>query len=58
MSVAGGPSPTIDASYRLAGGAYFQALRIPLLAGRGLTASDRADRQHVVVVNHSFAAAA
>jgi predicted permease len=34
---------------------YFDTLRIPLLLGRGFTASDGPDTQHVVLVNQSFA---
>ena len=34
---------------------YFDALRIPLLAGRGFTASDGPDTQPVAVVNRAFA---
>jgi predicted permease len=34
---------------------YFDALRMPLLAGRGFATSDGADTQKVVIVNRSFA---
>ena len=34
---------------------YFDTLRIPLLAGRGFTASDGPTTQHVAIVNRSFA---
>jgi predicted permease len=34
---------------------YFDALRMPLLAGRGFASSDGADTQKVVIVNRSFA---
>ena len=37
---------------------YFETLRIPLLAGRGFTAADRADAPLVVVVNRALAEAA
>lgn len=34
---------------------YFQALQIPLLAGRYFTESDGPDTQHVAIINQSFA---
>ena len=34
---------------------YLDALRIPLLAGRGITPSDGPEAQHVAVVNRAFA---
>jgi predicted permease len=34
---------------------YFAVLRMPLRAGRAVTAADRADSEHVVVVNEAFA---
>ena len=34
---------------------YFQALQIPLLAGRSFTDSDGPDTQHVAIVNQTFA---
>jgi putative ABC transport system permease protein len=34
---------------------YFEALGIPLLAGRNFTEADRADKPQVVVINESFA---
>ncbi len=33
---------------------YFRALQIPLVAGRGFTASDGPDTQHVAIVNQAF----
>ena len=33
---------------------YFEALGVPIVSGRGLSASDRADTERVVVVNESF----
>jgi predicted permease len=36
--------------------AYFSALGIPLLAGRGITDRDRGGAQHVVVINEALAA--
>ena len=35
--------------------AHFQTLGVPLVRGRGLTASDRAGRPHVVVINEAAA---
>jgi predicted permease len=34
---------------------YFATMRIPVLAGRDIAATDRADAPHVIVVNKSFA---
>ncbi len=35
---------------------YFQALQIPLLAGRSFTDADGPDTQHVAIVNQTFGA--
>ncbi len=55
MDVEGGPSPTVDAAYRVAGGGYFRALGIPVLAGRTFDARDAAGAADVVVVNRALA---
>lgn len=34
---------------------YFEALGIPLLAGRNFTETDRVDKPHVVIINETFA---
>jgi predicted permease len=44
------------AGYHVVDGAYFEALRIPLRAGRAFNESDRAGGPRGVVVNESFAA--
>ncbi len=45
------------ASYRVTGGNYFEAMRIPLLEGRLFDARDIQGAEPVVIVNASFAAA-
>jgi putative ABC transport system permease protein len=44
------------ASYRVVGGDYFRAMRIPLRRGRTFVESDRSGSSHVVVVNETAAA--
>jgi len=44
-----------DAQMRQIVGDYFQALRIPLVAGRFMSESDSAETPRVVVVNNAFA---
>jgi putative ABC transport system permease protein len=46
--------PQVD--LRVAEGAYFRAVGIPVLRGRGLEPEDRAEAQPVVVVNETLAA--
>jgi putative ABC transport system permease protein len=48
-------SEYIMANYRVVSSAYFEALRIPLLAGRRLEDSDREGAQPVVVINQAMA---
>jgi len=48
-------SEYIMANYRTVSSEYFQALRIPLLAGRWLEASDRENMPPVVVINEAMA---
>ncbi|HEV2736269.1 MAG TPA: ABC transporter permease, partial [Longimicrobiaceae bacterium] len=45
----------MNAAYTVVDPGYFRALRIPLVAGRGFTASDREDAPPVVVVNQTLA---
>ena len=49
-------APDTDANTRFndVGPAFFRTLRIPLLAGRALTAADRAGAPRVAVVNEAF----
>ena len=42
------------ANYRVASADYFRVMRVPVLAGRALTASDDVLAPHVVVVNDAF----
>jgi putative ABC transport system permease protein len=49
------PSEYIMANYRVASSEYFQALRIPLIAGRGIEDSDRETAPPVVVINQAMA---
>jgi putative ABC transport system permease protein len=44
-----------DADDRVIAGSYFQAMRIPLLAGRDFGRQDTADTSRVVIVNKPFA---
>jgi predicted permease len=58
VSVRGGPAPTVTGDYQLVGGDYFEVLDIPLVAGRFFDGRERADGEHVVIVNRAFAALA
>jgi putative ABC transport system permease protein len=49
------PSDYIMANYRVASSEYFQALRIPLMAGRWIEDSDREGAPPVVVINQAMA---
>jgi predicted permease len=46
---------SVAANHRIVNGAYFSALRIPIIAGRSFMDSDRRDRPVVAVVSQSFA---
>jgi predicted permease len=50
------PDVVGDASYRIASGGYFRALRIPLLAGRFFDRRDDASAPHAVIVDRAAAA--
>jgi predicted permease len=45
----------INADQRIVGGDYFEAMRIPLVAGRYFAASDHPDAQRVVIVDEYLA---
>ncbi|MDX1493523.1 MAG: ABC transporter permease, partial [Longimicrobiales bacterium] len=47
-------SPTPSVNFRAVRGDYFGLTRIPVVSGRPLEATDRADAEPVVVVNRSF----
>jgi predicted permease len=49
------PSEYVMANYRVASSEYFQALRIPLIAGRWIEDSDREGAPAVVVINQAMA---
>ena len=49
------PSEYIIANYRVASSEYFQALQIPLIAGRWIEDSDREGAPPVVVINQAMA---
>jgi len=49
------PSEYVTANYRVTSAEYFQALRIPLLAGRWIEDSDRESAPSVVVINQAMA---
>jgi putative ABC transport system permease protein len=49
------PSEYVMANYRVASSEYFQALRIPLIAGRWIEDSDRETAPPVVVINQAMA---
>jgi putative ABC transport system permease protein len=49
------PSEYVIANYRVASSEYFQALQIPLIAGRWIEDSDRESAPPVVVINHAMA---
>jgi predicted permease len=44
-----------NAEYRVVDSAYFQAMGIPLIRGRGFTSADRSGSQQVVIVNREAA---
>jgi len=48
-------SEYVTANYRVTSGGYFQALQIPLLAGRWIDDSDRESAPSVVVINQAMA---
>jgi putative ABC transport system permease protein len=50
------PGELLTADFSAATPGYFETLRIPVLAGRTFTASDRADAPFVAVVNRAMAA--
>ena len=43
------------AAYRVVSDGYFDAMRIPVLRGRGFTSGDRASAPHVFVINNALA---
>ncbi len=49
------PENLIDAGFHLVMPGYFEALRVPLLAGRGFSAADRAGGDRVMVVSRALA---
>jgi putative ABC transport system permease protein len=49
------PSEYVMANYRVASSEYFQALQIPLIAGRWIEDSDRESAPPVVVINQAMA---
>ena len=49
------PNDQDDAEFRVVGGRYFAAMRIPLLTGREFTRQDSPESPKVVVVNEPFA---
>lgn len=44
-----------EANYRLAGPGYFEAMKIPILRGRGIGPEDRPDAPQVAVISESLA---
>lgn len=55
-AIAGQPADALVTSYTLdVGPGYFETIGMPLLAGRAIEASDRADTRPVIVVNAAFA---
>jgi len=56
FAVDGGRADTPDANYRVVGGDYFAAMRIPLVKGRLFTAADDSTAPHVTIVNARLAA--
>jgi putative ABC transport system permease protein len=49
------PANRYDADFRIAGGDYFSAMRIPLLAGREFSRQDFAAAPQVILINEPFA---
>lgn len=58
VQVDGSPAPSADnpniADYQIVSPSYFEALDVPLVAGRAFAASDRADAVPVAIVNEGF----
>jgi predicted permease len=50
-----GPGEDMEFPFNAVSDGYFEAMGIPLLAGRGFTPADRAGAPQVVVVNETFA---
>ena len=50
----GGDTGAEDASVNFATGDYFRAMAIPILEGRAIESSDRAERPGVAAVNCAF----
>jgi predicted permease len=48
-------APPVPADFGNVGNGYFETMRIPIVAGRAFTASDRADSAPVVIVNETLA---
>ena len=48
-------APSLDADWNVVSPEYFATLRIPIVAGRGFTASDRVGAPLVAVINESLA---
>jgi putative ABC transport system permease protein len=55
VEISGREVPNAGAGYRVIGGEYFQALDIPLLAGRFLGEEDGAGANRVALINQSMA---
>ena len=55
VDIEGGPQPSASGSYQVVTSEYFRVMEIPLLRGRLFEPTDRAESEHVVVVNESFA---
>jgi putative ABC transport system permease protein len=49
------PNDRDDADFRIVGGDYFSAMRIPLLAGREFSLQNRSDSTLVILINEPFA---
>ncbi|HMB53542.1 MAG TPA: FtsX-like permease family protein, partial [Thermoanaerobaculia bacterium] len=57
VQVAGRPEPeAVQGGYRAATPGYFRAMQIPVVAGRSLSAADRADAPPVALVNETAVA--
>jgi predicted permease len=50
------PGEDMEFHFNVVGPDYFEVMRVPLVRGRGFSASDRDGAQQVAVVNESFAA--
>jgi len=55
IELPGGSTANAGAGYRVVSEAYFEALRIPILRGRGVSRDDRLESEPVVVVNRAMA---